>query len=59
MGGIGAWELVIILILVLVIFGGNKIPQLGRGLGLAVANFRRSLKGDDGASKTDGGEDRL
>ncbi len=44
MGNIGAWELIIIAILVIVIFGGKKLPELGRGLGRGLANFRQAVK---------------
>ncbi len=44
MGRIGAWELIIIAILVLVIFGGKRLPELGRGLGRGLANFRQAVK---------------
>ncbi len=50
MGGVGVWELVIILVLVLVIFGGRRMPELGRSLGLALANFRKAIKGEDSES---------
>ena len=50
MGGIGVWELVIILILVLIIFGGRRMPELGRSLGQGLANFRKAIKGEDSES---------
>ena len=37
-------ELLIILVIVLIIFGGNKIPQLGKGLGEGIRNFKSALK---------------
>ena len=48
--GLGASELLIILAIVLVLFGAGKIPQLGRGLGEGIRNFKRGLKTDDEAS---------
>jgi sec-independent protein translocase protein TatA len=51
--GLGTSELIVILLLVLVLFGAGKIPQLGRGLGEGIRNFKRGLKGDgedDGSS---------
>jgi sec-independent protein translocase protein TatA len=42
---LGTGELVVILIIVVLIFGVNKIPQLGKGLGEGIRNFKSSLKG--------------
>jgi len=44
---LGPWELILILAIVLVIFGGRKIPDLARGLGEGIRNFRDSLKGSE------------
>jgi sec-independent protein translocase protein TatA len=49
----GIWELVIIAILVVVIFGGRKLPELGKGLGQGLANFRRAMKDMDKTGATD------
>ena len=45
MGSIGFPELVLIFIIVLLIFGGKKLPELARGLGEGIRNFRESLHG--------------
>lgn len=50
LGGIGATELIIILIIVVVLFGAGKLPQIGEGMGKAISNFKKSVK--------DGGEDK-
>ena len=42
MGPIGIQELVLILIIALVIFGPKKLPELGRSVGKALAEFRRA-----------------
>ncbi|GAB4118577.1 MAG: hypothetical protein Kow001_18350 [Acidobacteriota bacterium] len=42
--GLGVPELVIILVIVIVLFGATRLPQIGRGLGEGIANFKRSLK---------------
>lgn len=46
-GSFGLPELVIILVIVVVIFGASKLPQLGKGLGEGISNFRDGLKGKD------------
>ena len=46
-GGLGLPELLIILFINLVIFGASKLPQLGRGLGEGISNFKDGLKGKD------------
>lgn len=43
---IGMPELMVILVLALVLFGGKKVPEVGKGLGEAIRNFRSSLKGE-------------
>ncbi len=47
MFGIGAQELLLILLVVLVIFGANKLPEIGGGLGRAIRNFRRASSEPD------------
>jgi sec-independent protein translocase protein TatA len=44
MFGFGATELLIILVIVIVIFGASRLPQIGRGLGEGIKNFRSALK---------------
>jgi len=44
-GSFGAMELLLILAIVVVIFGASKLPQLGKGLGEGISNFRDGLKG--------------
>jgi sec-independent protein translocase protein TatA len=40
----GPTELVIILVLVVLIFGAGKIPELGRGIGEGISNFKKGLR---------------
>lgn len=47
MFGIGAQELVVVLIIVLVLFGGKKLPELSKGIGEAVKNIRRGFTDND------------
>jgi sec-independent protein translocase protein TatA len=52
MGSIGMPELLVILVIVIFIFGVNKIPQLGKGLGEGIKNFKNALKvGQEEADK--------
>ena len=41
---LGTGELIVLLVIVVLIFGVNKIPQLGKGLGEGIRNFKSSLK---------------
>jgi sec-independent protein translocase protein TatA len=47
LGSLGTTELILILAIVLLIFGVGKLPQLGRGLGQSIREFRSSLSGED------------
>jgi sec-independent protein translocase protein TatA len=42
MFGLGAQELIIIMFIVLIIFGGRKLPELGSGVGKAIRNFKHA-----------------
>ena len=48
MFGLGPWELIVILVIFVLLFGVGKLPELGSGLGKAIVNFKQSMK--DGAS---------
>jgi len=46
-GGIGIPELLIILVIVLIIFGANKLPEIGGGMGRAIKNFKKATNEPD------------
>ncbi len=46
-GNFGPWEVAFILIIVLIIFGPGKLPQLGESIGKAINSFRRAKEEDD------------
>ena len=52
MGGLGAPELLIILAVVLLIFGGSKLPKLARSLGEAQREFKKGVKESDAVDTT-------
>lgn len=54
LGGLGAPEIIIILVIVLLMFGGKKIPELMKGLGRGIKDFKDASKGvDSSASASD------
>jgi sec-independent protein translocase protein TatA len=44
MFGLGVPELLIILVIIVLLFGAGKLPQIGSGLGEGIRNFRKSMK---------------
>ncbi len=44
MGRIGGWEWIIILFILLLLFGANKLPAMGKGLGEGIRNFKNAFK---------------
>ncbi|WCT12840.1 Sec-independent protein translocase subunit TatA/TatB [Mucilaginibacter jinjuensis] len=46
MGGLGAPEIILIIIAILILFGGKKIPELMKGLGKGVKEFKDAQNGD-------------
>ena len=45
--GLGFGELMLVLVIVVVVFGAQKLPQLGDGLGKAIKNFKRAVNSHD------------
>jgi len=48
---LGVPELLVIAILVLFLFGGKKLPEMGKGIGEGIRNFKKSIKGDEPESR--------
>jgi len=46
-GPLGVQELLLILLIIVIVFGASKLPQLGKGLGEGIRNFKSGLKSDD------------
>jgi len=46
-GGLGMPELLVILVIVLIIFGANKLPQIGEGLGKGIRNFKKGIQKEE------------
>ena len=52
MFGLGMPELIVILVIVIIIFGASRLPQLGEGLGKAIKGFKKGIsEGTDSANK--------
>lgn len=62
--GLSAWELVAIVLVVLLLFGGKKIPELMRGLGKGVKSFKQGMNeiedeiNKDDTSSSESGSDK-
>lgn len=50
---LGTWEIILIVLVILLIFGGKKIPELMRGLGKGVKSFKDGLNGKEEEPKED------
>jgi sec-independent protein translocase protein TatA len=52
MGNLGATEILLILVVVVLLFGGRKIPELMKGIGQGMKEFKKASKLDDDSEKT-------
>jgi sec-independent protein translocase protein TatA len=52
MGGLGAPEIILIIIAILILFGGKKIPELMKGLGKGMKEFKDAQNGEGGSTTT-------
>ena len=46
-GPLGLPEMLVILVIVILIFGANRLPELGRGIGAGIRNFKSGIKDND------------
>jgi len=53
MGGVSIWQLLIVLVIVVMLFGTKKLRNLGGDLGEAIKGFKKGIKDDDKVEKTD------
>lgn len=51
LGSLGTSEIIVIILVVLLIFGGKRIPELARGLGRGVSEFKAGLRGEEETKK--------
>jgi sec-independent protein translocase protein TatA len=47
MFGLGTQELIIILIIIVILFGATRLPQIGSGIGQAIKNFKKGVREED------------
>jgi sec-independent protein translocase protein TatA len=47
MFGLGTTELIIILVIVLILFGARRLPEIGRGIGEGIRNFKKGIRGKE------------
>jgi sec-independent protein translocase protein TatA len=46
-GSLGIWEILLIIVVIALLFGGKKLPELGKGLGQGIKNFKNAVKGEN------------
>ena len=51
LGFVGPWQIVLIIAIVLLLFGGKKIPELMKGLGQGMKDFKQAVKEDEPSSE--------
>jgi len=51
---IGTWELILIVVILVLLFGAKRIPDIAKSIGKGVKEFRRGLEGREGPDQKDG-----
>jgi sec-independent protein translocase protein TatA len=50
--GPSGWQILVVLVIILLLFGGRKIPELARGLGEGIKSFKKAMdEGEEGSNK--------
>ena len=57
MGSIGWTEILVIALIGVVLFGGRRLADAGKGLGEAIRNFKEGMRGDSDSGKSNPGDD--
>ena len=57
MFGLGMPELIIILVIIVIIFGAGKLPEIGSGLGKGIKNFKKATRDEEENKKIDEGKE--
>jgi sec-independent protein translocase protein TatA len=55
--GLGWQEILILLLILVLLFGARKLPEIGKGLGESIRNFKKAIKGEEDQDKKPGGGD--
>lgn len=50
--GLGFPEIVLIVVILIVLFGASRIPELGKGIGEGIRNFKKGMKGEEDEKKS-------
>ncbi|MEH6679575.1 MAG: twin-arginine translocase TatA/TatE family subunit [Sediminicola sp.] len=58
LGMVGPWQIVIVVLVILLLFGGKKIPELMRGLGSGIKEFKDASKEEDKVTHTEKVEEK-
>lgn len=56
--GVSGWQIAIIVLVIVLLFGGKKIPELAKGMGSGIKNFKKAMKEDEEEVATKNVEDK-